>query len=99
MLIINGKLELNENNEYIVKSDDCKEQNISKLLYHNWYNEIPAIYSLSSGTKTYISEEVVLQKKKSIGNLYEYYADNVNLEDRLFRACGKTIEFTVEVAL
>jgi hypothetical protein len=90
MIKIEGLLELNENNEYIVK-----EQNISRLLHHNWKYEIPATYSLSVGNKTFTSEEIVLQKKKAVGLLYEYHADNVNLEDRLFRACGKNIEFTV----
>ena len=79
-----------EDNEYI-----AGEQNISKLLKYNWKHEIPSIYSLSVGTKSYTSEECVLQYKKSIGKLYELHAENVNLEDRLFRACGKQIEFTI----
>jgi hypothetical protein len=90
MKIINGILELNEENEYVVGNE-----NISKLLYHNWKYEIPATYSISVGKRTFTSEECVLQKKKAVGLLYEYHAENTNLEEKLFKACDKHIEFTI----
>ncbi len=95
MLKIEGLLELNENNEYIVDSGTNKKQNISEALYHNWMYEVPAIYSIVVGNKTYTSEECVLQKKKSIGLLYDYHAENKNIEQLLFNACGKRIEFII----
>lgn len=90
MVKINGLLELNEDNEYVVGED-----NISRLLYHNWKYEIPATYSLSVGRKDFTSEECVLQKQKGVGFLYEFFAETNNLEERLFNACGKHIEFTI----
>lgn len=91
-----GKLELNDDNEYVVDLGLKSEKNISEKLYHNWKYEIPAIYSISCGTKRYTSEDVVLQKKRAIGNLYEYFADNINIEDKLFNICGKKIEFIIK---
>jgi HD-like signal output (HDOD) protein len=92
---INGLLELNEDNDYVVNKGTGNEKNISQLLRHNWKYEIPATYSLSVGKKDYITEECVLQYKKSIGILYELHAESKNIEEKLFNACGKHIEFTI----
>lgn len=85
-----GVLKLDDDNNYIVESSS-----ISKELHNNWMNEIPATYSLSVGNKEYWCEECVLVKRKYKG-LYDYFAEDLNLDDILFNAVGSRIHLQIE---
>jgi hypothetical protein len=97
MKTISGLLDYNDKAEYVINMGNDNEQNISRLLKHNWKYEIPAIYSLSVGRKIYTSEECVLQLKNvtESKDIYDYCAENLKIGEKLFNSCGKHIEFTV----